>query len=206
MDFSKVYIYRMTHIENIPHVIIHGITHKNSQNAYKNYLSIGDTSIINTRSTFQLKNELYLGDYIPFYFGVRSPMLYVIQNGFNGVTAVEASDIVYCVSSVQKIIDSKIDFIYTDGHATDNFTEFYNPNDIADIQNQVDFEATKQKFWKDDRDLDLKRRKEAEFLILQDLSFDNILGFVTFDAQAKRKLTQQGIESKKVVIKPHFYF
>ena len=206
MGLPKLYIYRMTHLDNIAHIIRYGITHKNSPNASKAYTPIGDTSIINTRNTHKLENGLYLGNYIPFYFGKRSPMLYVIQNGFNGVTAVEASAIVYCVSSVQQVIDAKIDFIYTDGHATDNFTEIYKSTDIDTIQNQVDFKAINKKFWKDENDLDLKRRKEAEFLILQDLSFDNILGFVTFDEKAKEKLIQQGIDSDKVVIRPHFYF
>ena len=32
---TKAYIFRMTHIENIPHIIENGITHKDSDNSNK---------------------------------------------------------------------------------------------------------------------------------------------------------------------------
>ena len=132
----------MTHIENIPHIIEHGITHRESENSNKNYKTIGDNSLISTRDKFTIPNGDLLGDFIPFYLGLRTPMLYVIQNGYNGVKALHPSKIVYCVSSIQRIIDTEIDFAYTDGHATDSFTKFYFPNDINEIDNQIDFEAT----------------------------------------------------------------
>lgn len=206
MDLHKTYLYRITHIDNMPHIIKNGITHKKSASANDNFKAIGDSSLISTRTSILLDNGSYLGDYIPFYFGVRSPMLYVIQHGFNGVKKEEASDIVYCVTSIQQIMNSQQDFLYTDGHATDKFTTYYTPDDIADIESQVDFKATQQKFWKDENDLDLKRRKEAEFLIKTDLDFKNILGFITFDAKAQSRLVQLGIDSSKVLVRPNFYF
>lgn len=206
MDLNKAYIYRITHIENIPHIIKNGITHKNSQNRNNKYIAIGDSSLIKTRDSFLMPNNDLLGEYIPFYLGLRTPMLYVIQNGYNGVRAVHASEIIYCVSSVQKVLDAKLDFMYTDGHATDGFTRYYYPKDVNNIINQIDFKATNAKFWKDENDLDLKRRKEAEFLLKQDLEYTNILGFVTFDTDSRSKLLGFGIDKNKVVEKPNFYF
>ena len=81
-DLNKTYLFRMTHIQNIPHILQYGITHLTSPNANVNYVPIGDGSLINTRSSFILNNGKQLGDYIPFYFGVLTPMLYVIQKGF----------------------------------------------------------------------------------------------------------------------------
>ena len=75
----------MTHIENIQHILAFGITHSGSPNANPNYLPIGDKGLISTRNAFVLENGKCLGDYTPFYFGVRMPMLYVVQKGFNGV-------------------------------------------------------------------------------------------------------------------------
>ncbi len=206
MDLSKTYIYRMTHIENIPHIINYGITHKTSINSNKNFKPIGDSSLISTRDTFLMPNGDFLGEYIPFYIGLRTPMLYVIQKGYNGVTVLHPTKIVYCVSSIQKVIDTKIDYVYTDGHATDGFTKFYFPGDIVNIEDQIDFKATKAKFWKDENDLDLKRRKEAEFLIKSDLQFQDILGFVVYDKKAKTELSSMGIASQKIVVKKTLYF
>lgn len=71
----------MTHIENIPHILQNGITHSTSANANPNFVAIGDGSLITTRNNFLLNNGRRLGEYIPFYLGVRTPMLYVVQNG-----------------------------------------------------------------------------------------------------------------------------
>lgn len=196
----------MTHIENIPHIITNGITHKESLQSNKYYKSIGDNSLINTRDSFLMPNGNLLGEYIPFYLGLRTLMLYVIQRGYNGVVVLHPSKIIYCISSVQNILDAKLEFAYTDGHATDGFSNYYSSDDIKNIEKQVDFKATRTKFWNDEKDLDLKRRKEAEFLIKEDLNYDNILGFATFDDDAKKELLDFGISSDKVVTKPTFYF
>lgn len=206
MNLEKVYIFRMTHIANIPHILKYGVTHKDSVNRNRNYVSIGDSTLISRRENYTLPNGKKLGDYIPFYFGKRTPMLYVIQNGFNGVQAVPAQEIVYCVTSVQKVIESKSKFVYTDGHATDRFTEFYSLSEVGKIQSQIDFNAIKARFWKEEADLDLKRRKEAEFLILDDLPPNMILGFVVYNKSSKFKLQEMGVEDELVHIDSNYYF
>jgi hypothetical protein len=74
----------MTHVDNIPHILEFGITHRNSENANPNYVSIGDRSLIDNRNSKKVNfdtESIILGDFIPFYFGIRTPMLYVIQKG-----------------------------------------------------------------------------------------------------------------------------
>jgi len=160
-DLNKIYLFRMTHIENIPHIIQKGITHLTSVNANPNFIPIGDSSLITTRNNFILSNGRRLGEYIPFYFGVRTPMLYVVQNGFNMVTPTPAEKIVYCITSVQKILDLQLDFVFTDGHAVDSFTTLYVANEINNIENIIDWNAIRAKYWRDDKDLDLKRKKRS---------------------------------------------
>lgn len=205
-DFRKTYLFRMTHIGNIPHILNHGITHTSSANANPNFIPIGDGSLIATRNDFLLKNGRRLGEYIPFYFGFRTPMLYVVQKGFNLVTPTPAENIVYCVSSVQKMIDLKLDFLFTDGHAVDSFSNQYTPADINNIDNIIDWKAVNAKYWKDDNDLDRKRRKEAEFLVLGDISTKAISGFLVFNEAARNKLIDFGATSSRVLIKPNYYF
>ncbi|MBK8554454.1 MAG: DUF4433 domain-containing protein [Lewinellaceae bacterium] len=123
-ELNNPYLFRMMHIDNVPHVLQSGITHASSPNANDAYVPIGDSSLISSRSQIEMPNGKTLGSYIPFYFGVRMPMLYVIQKGFNMVQAVLPEKIVYCVSTVQKMIDHNLPFIFTDGHAVDGFTAF----------------------------------------------------------------------------------
>lgn len=196
----------MTHIENIPHILQNGITHTTSEYANPDFVPIGDSSLITTRNNFILNNGTRLGEYIPFYFGVRTPMLYVVQNGFNMVAPTSAENIVYCVSSVQKIIDLQLDFVFTDGHAVDGFSSQYTVADIQNIDTILDKNAINAKYWKDENDLDKKRRKEAEFLVLGDISLHAILGYITYNENAKNKIITFGADATNVLIKPEFYF
>lgn len=206
LDLNKIYLFRMTHIENIPHILQNGITHSKSKNANPNFVSIGDNSLITTRNNFKLNNGRLLGEYIPFYFGVRTPMLYVVQRGYNMVLPTPAEEIVYCVSSIQKIIDQQLDFVFTDGHAVDGFSSQYTLADIQNINTILDKNAIGAKYWKDENDLDLKRRKEAEFLVLNDIPNESILGYITFNENAKIRLISFGVEVGKVHIKSEYYF
>ncbi len=205
-NLSNIYLYRMTHIENIPHILQHGITHSSSANANPNFVPIGDGSLIATRNNFLLNNDRRLGEYIPFYFGVRTPMLYVVQNGFNMVAPTPAENIVYCVTSVQKIIDLHLDFVFTDGHAVDGFSTQYTPADLQNIDTILDKNAINARYWRDENDLDRKRRKEAEFLVLGGIAQEAILGFITYSESAKNKVIALGADMAKVHIKSDYYF
>ncbi len=196
----------MTHIDNIPHIIQHGITHSTSNNANSNFIAIGDNGLISTRSTKLLANGKSLGDYIPFYFGIRMPMLYVIQNGYNDTTQINACDIVYCITSIQQILDNQLEFIFTDGHAVNNFSAQYAQIDLANIEDIIDWNAIKAKYWNDENDLDLKRRKEAEFLVLGDIPNNAILGYAVVNENAKYKLVNYGVADSQIIIKPEWYF
>ena len=67
----------MTHIDNVPHILRYGITHRLSLNANQNYIPIGDSSIINKRNNKVNHTidgqEFCTGDYIPFH--VVSPKM-----------------------------------------------------------------------------------------------------------------------------------
>lgn len=205
-DLNKIYLYRMTHIENIPHIFQYGITHVDSPNTNTAYIPIGDSSLISRRNDFTIPNGRTLGEYIPFYFGVCMPMLYVIQKGFNGVRATPTEEIVYCITSVQQIINHQLDFLFTDGHAVDSFSSFYTLADINNIEQYIDQNAINRKYWKDENDLDLKRRKEAEFLIGNDIPSAAILGFAVYNETAKNRLIGFGIGANKIIVKTGFYF
>lgn len=205
-DVSKIRLFRITHRKNIVHLLGQGITHINSANANPDFVPIGDKTLISTRNQRILTNGKTLGEYIPFYFGFRMPMLYVIQNGFNGVASTPAEDIVYCVTNVEQILFHKLDFVFTDGHALDSLSTLYAPKDINEIETIIDRTAIGSKFWKSDSDLDLKRRKEAEFLIGEDIPTAAIVGFVVFNKNIQGELLSLGIAESKIAIKPNFYF
>lgn len=57
------------------------------------------------------------------------------------VAPMPAENIVYCVSSVQKILEHQLDFVFTDGHAVDGFSSQYSKENIYNIENVLDLSA-----------------------------------------------------------------
>lgn len=196
----------MTHINNVSHILQHGITHRLSPNRNLAYVPIGDQSIIDTRSHRRLANGRVLGTFIPFYFGPRMPMLYVIQHGYNNVSPTPASDIVYCISSVAEILKHEVPFLFTDGHAIDGLSACYGADAVSGIGTLVDFRAVRSRYWKDETDLDLKRRMEAEFLAAADIPITAIIGYIVSSEQGKERLLNIGINEQQIRVRPNDYF
>lgn len=202
----KRYIYRITHIENIPHILQYGITHVHSAKKNPYYKEIGDKTLIDYRTEIMINSGKALGDHIPFYFGTRMPMLYVIQKGYNGVEKVEASNIVYCVSSIERITEENLSFIFTDGHARSELSKYFEMTEVKNIEEIIDLEAIRSQYWIKDGDTDLKRRKEAEFLIEGDIPLKCLEGFIVYDEKAKEKLIKNGIKDDMIKVSKNDYF
>ncbi len=203
LEFNKIYLYRMIHIDNIPHIVANGITHYLSPNRNKDYQNIGDNSLINRRSEIVLDDNTKLSDYIPFYFSYRTPMLFVIWKGFNNVKDIKQEDIVYIVSSVQKMTDLGVDYKFTDGHAVAGLSNFYSKESITEIDNLLDWAAIKAIDWKIEPDL--KRKKEAEFLVLGDIDYEAVLGYIVYNDVAKNKVEQFNT-NRIITVKRNYYF
>lgn len=218
MDLAKINVYRITHIDNIAHILQNGITHRNSPNHNPNYKVIGDISLINTRDNKKVTVDngdylelnapiITLGDFIPFYFGVKMPMLYVIQNGGNFViNSTPASKIVYMVCSVSRIIKKHENYYFSDGHATDHLTSFYNKTRINDLPEIIEWNAVKASYWGGQDNLNIKRKKQAEFLVSEDVAPDLIFGFGCYNDDTKNELIALGIGEDKVKVIPNAYF
>lgn len=199
------YAFRLVHIENIPYILKCGFVHKDSPCADPNYVEIGDKTVIKTRETRAIGNRK-ISSYIPFYFGPRSPMLYVIQHGYNGVKQYGAEYLVYCILKIEDIISNHIDCIFTDGHPLNDITNTYPCSELVNLDEYVSFNDVYTKYWVSEDDWDLKRRKEAELLILNELSPLYIKGFVVYNERAYEKLLADGISKERIVLKPDYYF
>ncbi len=134
------------------------------------------------------------------------PMLYVIQHGFNDVGITSPQDIIYCITSVAQIIDHGLPFVFTNGHAVDGLSVLYDQTHSADIAHIIDMNAINAKYWKDEKDLDLKRRKEAEFLVENDIPVSAILGYAVYNQASKDNLIKLGTEENKIIVKQDYYF
>ena len=203
----------MVHIDNVPHILANGITQRNSVSANPNYMPIGDGDIIQTRNArhiyyhsngVEYAGHICIGDYIPFYFGYRTPMLYVIQNGYNGVPVQPAENIIYVVCSVQNIIDNNLPFYFTDGHAIDAISNCFDQTYVGGLTDLVDLPATRIHDWTLERDA--KRKMEAEFLVGSDIPTACIVGVVCYNQNSQNILVNYGIPQEQIVVAPNRYF
>ena len=201
----------------MPHILINGITRKDSPNKNPSFESIGDKSLIDNRSTKQVWvdngdftspiKQITLGDFVPFYFGVKMPMLFVVQKGGNFVEkANNPENIIYIACSLDAIIKYNLNFYFSDGHATDMLTTFYDSSKIGDLPNIIDWTAVKTAYWGGQESLNLKRKKQAEFLVHEDVPKDVIAGFGCYNENAKNQLVEYGIDESIIKIIPNAYF
>lgn len=199
------FAFRLTHIDNIPYIMRNGLVRASSPLRDANYVSIGDRQVIQVREEKMIQGHR-LSDFLPFYFGHRSPMLYVIQHGYNGVRKLDPENIVYCVIRIEDIITNNVDCVFTDGHALSSLTNYYGKERLAEVDSFVKREDVFSTFWNSETDIDLKRRKEAELLIMGDLSTQYIRGYVVYNERAKEHLESIGVATKLIEVRPGFYF
>lgn len=96
--------------------------------------------------------------------------------------------------------------MFTNGHAVAWISTVFGPDQINNIDQLVDFSAVRVRYWNTENDLDLKRRKEAEFLVGSDIPVDAIVGYVVYNEAAKQQLLNMGIQENKIIIRNECYF
>jgi len=207
---DRIYLYRITHIDNLDFILESGqLTCPSHTNCDPNYIGIGDATLIGSRSSKQINIEPNgnFTDYVAFYFGTRSPMLYAIQKGFNGVTQRNPQEIIYLVTTFEDITKNECQYVFTDGHGYHSMSQFFNDEDSLE---EVDWNAVKLKLWNDtEDDPDRKRRKQAEFLVFNELPLNALVAIVVYNETTKSEiLTKFAAHDFKcnVIVKTNCYY
>ena len=168
-------VYHITHVDNLPSIIHRGglVCDRNAQEAC--IVHIGHRHIKERRMNRAVPLPPFgaVGDYVPFYFAPRSPMLYAIHHGF--VEGYEGGQmgVIHLVASVEAVAQCRLRWVFTDGHADMvPLTSFY--NDLADLNN-IDWSVMNSRYWFDtNEDPDRKRRRQAEFLVHEFFPWDQV--------------------------------
>src|SRR5437762_7514303 len=157
-------IYHISHIDNLPAIIAEGGLVCDAEAARRGLCkqSIAHADLKERRSVRRVQKLFFgniaaggvLSDYVPFYFTNRSPMLYSIHTGHVAQYAGRQNDVVYLVSSAEQVAEAKLVWCFTNGHAVEGLTEFF--DDLRDL-NKVDWEVIRSWSWKNTlTDLDRK--------------------------------------------------
>jgi hypothetical protein len=148
-----------------------------------------------------------LGDYVPFYFTPSSPMLYNISSGYSGIRQRSNEEIVVLVSSLPKLLEMKVPFLFTDRHALLAAAQFH-----AELRalEQLDWAILQARdFRRDSEDVGKLERYQAEALAYKHVPVAALLGAGCYDeataAHVKSHAAKLGL-SLQVVVRRGWYF
>jgi hypothetical protein len=159
------HIYHITHVKNLQRIVAEGGLHCDRSAQQLKQVNIAHMHIKERRlnRAVPLGPKGTVGEYVPFYFAPRSPMLFVInRGGVEGYTDGQ-EPIVYLRSTAENVQKAGLHYVFTEGHADMGFTDFF--DNLEDLD-KVDWNLMNAKYWNDTNDdPDRRRRRQAEFLV-----------------------------------------
>jgi hypothetical protein len=133
-------------------------------------------------------------------------MLYNIKTG-RGVEPVRMRDIAVIVSSLHRLTEQSIPFVFTDRHAYLDAARF--SSDIAELS-RIDWEILRRRdFARSDADPGKMERYQAEALVRHHVPLTAILGLACYDDETcgtiRSETARRGL-SVEIRVRPGWYF
>lgn len=186
---GKALIFRIVHIANVPWILAHdGLYCRNSPRQDPKYVNIGNAELIDRRSrrVVPVGPGGTLSDYVPFYFTPFSIMMFNIKTGHGSITRRENKDIVIFVSSIPRLQELRLPFVFTNQHAYAVDTQFF--TDAAALD-RIDWPLLQSRNFKtDDSDPGRQLRYQAEALVHGYVPLSAVLGIGCHDPAVKQHL------------------
>ncbi len=213
VDPSKIWLFKIIPLQNLESVLEVGLFCKNAERDDAGYITLGSKEVITRRGATEVKcfKGTYVNDYVPFYFSVRTPMLYNIKTG-HGVPPMPQENIIYLCFRLQDLITGEFQWCFTDGNAATAITHFF--TNLEEIESHLDWHSIRTNDFRDnnaDGDEDRIRKKHSEFLVRHHVPSDKMLRIVVLNNDAAVKvqelLKRMGVEIEvRIDHKGTFYF
>ncbi|MCO1579461.1 DUF4433 domain-containing protein [Crossiella sp. SN42] len=129
-----------------------------------------------------------VGDYVPFYFAPRSPMLFkVARKNFAQGRRVQ-DELIYLISRTSKV-DAVRPIVCSDRNAAASLVDFR--SGTADLGRFVDWDLMRSAMWNDtDDDPDRRQRRMAELLVHESVPLECLTGIGVRDATVADRAIQ----------------
>jgi hypothetical protein len=206
-------IFRFIHIDNL-----HIYLERKGMHAPNHFPD--DGLVYKTCHNIEIQNERHnkkipcdpggvIHDYVPFYFGYLSPMMFQLKTGWVVGYNEGQEPLIYLVSNCQMINKNCIDFVFSDGHGIAAFTQWY--NSLEDLD-KIDWGIVYERYWSEkNNDFDRQRRKQAEFLIHKFCDWSLIKEIAVIDETMKKRVDEIQISypqelRKQIIVKRNWYY
>jgi hypothetical protein len=136
-------------------------------------------------------------------------MLYQLHTGWVRDYNERQDPIIYLVSTVQKVLEAGLPFVFSNGHGIAAYTAWF---DSAGDLPAVDWNTVYAKVWRDSiDDMDRQRRKQAEFLVHQFCPWSVIESIAVCNRHIKEHVEvifSEAVASavRPVIIKTEWYY
>jgi len=208
IDVATAWIYHITDVSNLPHILAAGGLRSDAalKTAGVQPTVIGN-NIIKQRRLQELTvpccGGRFVGEFVPFYFCPRSPMLFTINRGNTGRTSGCQKDIVHLVSSMKIAIELRRDWAFSSGNAGARLTDFF--ADVADLA-ELDWGIIRSNDWAGESRRD---KKAAEFLVADFVPWEAIQSIGCYDAeiaQQVNKLLKDFTQPPAIKVEQEWYY
>jgi hypothetical protein len=187
-------LFHMTHIVNISSIFEYNLLSHNLAHSGKFIQNdISMHAVNNRRNKLEPINNKNLHDYVPLYFSIKNPMMYVRKGMSSNIIILKINNSILNLKNA----------IFSDGNAASQSTAFY--NNLNQLNN-LSWDCLNNSYWNDYTDG--KRKKCAEVLVpdlIEPKMIDEIIcsNFIT-----KRELIDLVPISfqDKIVLNPGYYF
>jgi hypothetical protein len=177
-------IYHITDIENLPAILAAGGLHSDAVMAQRDPTVIGYNHIKLRRLTkirVPSAGDRFVGEFVPFYFCPRSPMLYAINLGNTGREPGCQRSILHLVSRVGHAINLNSPWAVSDGNAGTFHTTFASTLEAIDA---LDWKVIGATYWAESR-----HQKQAEFLLADFFPWTGVHAIGCHNAETAAQVT-----------------
>ena len=204
-------LYHFTHISNLASIAVEGLySDAQIEASQRAPTEVGNVDVKQRRRNLAvpLPPAGCVADYVPFYFAARSPMLYIISKGDVPTYSGGQDEIVYLVTSTEKVAQERLRFVFTDRNAALGLARY--GDDLQVLDDYLDWELMEGLMWYDTaEEPDRMERRMAEFLVHGHVPWSAFVGAAACNdevcRQAEHALSSVGREIP-VRPRPGWYF
>ena len=206
---EKALIWRILHRDNLPWVLAHGLHCGNSEVRSPTWVSIGNAELIEKRAGHPVPAAPggVLNDYVPSCSTPFSVARRHFHTGWGGIRQRRNEEIVILVSSLHRVKELGLPFLFTDSHAYYRWANYF--DDLARLD-RIDWPLLQRRDFRRDPDDPAKfERYQAEALVHRHCPLQALLGIVSYTdgvkADIERRMAAQGL-ALPVHTRPGWYF
>jgi hypothetical protein len=204
-------ILHFTHVAHLGAIARDGLLADTSaQHAASFQIEVGNHGIKDARRRRKvlLPPGGVVADYAPFYYAPRSPMMSAIENGRVPTYTDGCDELVYLVSSVERLVELDLPVLFTDRNAVLDIATY--TSDPAELDELIDWSLMHAKYWGSTPEQpDRRERRMAECLVHGQLPWEAVHYVVTRNkacaTRAEQELAAVGA-SARMVVRPGWYF